>query len=215
MRILPVFVAIFVVLVLGGAALMWFGLRRRGPVAVRAAVPVSGAVQNAAPAGGGVRLPFRWGYVAVPLAVLAVTVGAAVYFYHSLPIRIVFGYGEGGVATRDGGRDLIIAILVVGQVAFAFGSAAVALVVAKIAERVAKGGRAMVAAAQSITSVMSNMVVLPQLILCYLALDILIFNARGVRLPSVLLFTVLVIAVGGAALGVLLVRAIQQARVVK
>jgi hypothetical protein len=211
MRILPVFVAIFVVLILGGAALMWFGLRHRRSVSM----PASLAGQNAASAGGGVRLPFRWGYVAVPLAVLAVTVGAAVFFYRSLPPRIVFGYGEGGVATRDGGRDVIIAILLAGQAAFAFGSAAVALVVAKIAERVAKGGGAMVAAAQSITSVMSNMVVLPQLILCYLTLDILIFNVRGVRLPSVLLFTVLVISVGGAVLGVLLVRAIQQARVVK
>jgi hypothetical protein len=211
MRILPVFVAIFVVLLLGGAALMWFGLRRRRSVAV----PVSFAVQNAAPAMGVVSLPFSWSYVAVPLAVLAVTVGAAIFFYRSLPPRIVFGYGEGGAATRDGARDVIIAILLAGQVAFAFGSAAVALVVAKIAERVAKGGAAIVTAAQSITSVMSNMVVLPQLILCYLTLDILVYNARGMRLPSVLLFTVLVIAVGGAVLGVLLVRAIQQARVVK
>lgn len=211
MRILPVFVAIFVVLLLGGAALMWFGLRRRRSVAV----PVSFAVQHAAPARGVVRLPFSWSYVAVPLVVLAVTVGAVIFFYRSLPPRIVFGYGEGGVATRDGARDVIIAILLAGEVAFAFGSAAVALIVAKIAERVAKGGAAIVAAAQSITSVMSNMVVLPQLILCYLTLDILVFNARGMRLPSVLLFTVLVIAVGGAVLGVLLVRAIQQARVVK
>jgi uncharacterized membrane protein len=211
MRILPVVVAVFVVLVLGGAALMWFGLRRRRIVAV----PTSLTVQTAAPAMGAVRLPFRWSYVAVPLAVLAVTVGAAVFFYRLLPPRIVFGYGEGGVATRDGGRDVIIAILLAGQVVFAFGSAAVALIVAKIAERVAKGGAAIATAAQSITSVMSNMVVLPQLILCYLTLDILVFNARGMRLPSVLLFTVLVIAVGGAVLGVLLVRAIQQARVVK
>jgi uncharacterized membrane protein len=211
MRILPVFLVVVALLVFGGAGLMWFALRQRRTVVGVVPVAASKAVNDPI----GVRLPFRWRYVAVPLAVLCVSAGAAAYFYHSLPTRLMFGYGEDGVGAREAGRDLLIAGLLAAQVVFAFASAAIALVVAKVAERVARGGQAVVRAAESVTSVMSNMVVLPQLILCYLTVDILLFNANETRLPSVLLFTVAVIAIGGAVLGILLLRAIQQARVVK
>jgi len=60
--------------------------------------------------------------------------------------------------------------------------------------------------------VMGNMVALPQLILVFTMLDIFLYNAYQIKLLPVWVFAVIIMALGGAVLGVFFARTIRQAR---
>ena len=190
---------------------MWLALRRRGQ-------PAKVAPQKAqvAPTGPSeIKLPFRWRYVVAPNLVLLVAVAAAVYFFRLLPSRVSYGYGSGGTPPNQVAKGLVLLVLLGPQFILALMSAAVAHVVARVGTRFVRDGSTTSAAVESIGTVMSNMVVLPQLVLCYAMIDLFRYNAYGTHLPPLYLFAVLVMLAGGAALGFLFLRAIQHARAVK
>ena len=190
---------------------MWLALRQKEQTA-RMSPPANELSPPAAPE---VRLPFRWRYVVAPHLVLLVSVLASGYFYRLLPSEIAYGYGSDESPAGYVSRGLLLLVLLAPQFILAFMSAAVAHIVARVGTRFVRDGSAPAAAIESIATVMSNMVVLPQLVLCYAMLDLFTYNAYETRLPPMYIFAVVVMLVGGALLGLFFLRAVQQARAVK
>jgi len=60
--------------------------------------------------------------------------------------------------------------------------------------------------------IMGNLVALPQLILLFAMLDIILYNIYGIRLMPLWAFAVIVMVLGAALLAVFFARAIRQAR---
>jgi hypothetical protein len=152
--------------------------------------------------------------VVAPIVVLLFSVVAAAYFVRLLPSEVAYGYG-GGAGSRQVSRGLLLLVLLAPQFILAFLSAAVAHVVARVGARFVRDGGASAGAVESIAAVMSNMVVLPQLVLCYATIDIFRFNSYGTHLPPLYIFAVVVMLVGGAVLGLFFLRAVQQSRSIK
>ena len=60
--------------------------------------------------------------------------------------------------------------------------------------------------------IMGNMVALPQVVLLFAMLDIFLYNAYQIRLIPIWAFALIVMAGGGAVLGVLLIQALRQSQ---
>lgn len=209
MATIIVLLLVVALLMMGGGGLLWLAVKQRDQAARAAPMPKTGVV-----GGPDVRLPFRWRYVVAPIVVLLVSVVAAVYFVRLLPAEVEYGYGA-GAGSRQVSRGLLLLVLLAPQFILAFLSAAVAHIVARVGTRFVREGGASAGTVESITTVMSNMVVLPQLVLCYAMIDIFRFNSYGTRLPPLYVFAVVVMLVGGAVLGLFFLRAVQQARSTK
>ena len=211
MAIIIVLLFVFALLMIGGGGLLWLAVKQKEQ-ATRVSPQTKPQAPESAP---DVRLPVRWRYVVVPLLVLLVSIVAAACFFRLLPSEMAYGYGSGTDSANYESRGLVLVVLLAPQFILTFLSAAVAHVVARVGTRFVRDGSTPVAAIDSLATVMSNMVVLPQLILCYAMIDLFRYNAYGTRLPPLYLFAVVVMLVGGGVLGVFFLRAIQQARAVK
>jgi ABC-type polysaccharide/polyol phosphate export permease len=60
--------------------------------------------------------------------------------------------------------------------------------------------------------VMGNMVALPQVIILFAMLDVFLYNSYEIKLIPVLAFAIIVLVLGGAALGAVIMRVFLQAR---
>jgi uncharacterized membrane protein len=154
--------------------------------------------------------PFRWRYVLWPLVVLAISVAATAFFYHLLPEPAAWRFAADGSGERFLSRGTLVAILLVPQFVLAGGAAIIALVVSRIGLWMKAGPTP--ASAGGLIILMSNMVALPQIILCFAMLDIFVYNAYQVHLLKLWVFAVLVMVVGSVVLGICFARAMRQAR---
>ncbi len=208
MGTIVVLILVVGLLMLGGGGLLWLAVKQRQGSGITT------SVKGPSAAASDTRLPFRWRYIIGPVAVLVVSVVAAVCFFRLLPARVIYGYGSGS-GGREISRGLLLVVLLAPQFILTFLSAAVAHVVARVGSRFVKDGGTSVGVVESVGTIMSNMVVLPQMVLCYAMIDMFRFNAYGTHLPPLYVFAVIVMLVGGAALGFFFLRALQQARTAK
>ncbi len=211
MAIIIILLFVFALLTMGGGAVLWLAFKQKQSSAKTAPSVKGPSVTVPSSA----RLPFRWRYVVVPVLVLFVSVVAAAYFFGLLPSQIAYHFAADGSADRWVGRGALMMALVAPQFLLAFLGAVVAHIVARVGTRFVQDGSTPAPAIESITTVMSNMVALPQLVLCFAMVDIFAYNAYLVHLPPLYIFAMAVMLVGGSILGLFFLRAIQQARATK
>ena len=216
MIILVIVLFVFSLLILGGGVTFYI-VRRAREASSRPAPPappppvvapprpvVTAPVEAAAPIG------FRWRYILWPLIILAISVVATAFFYNRLPEQVGWRFAADGSADKFADRGALVAILLVPQVVLAFGAGIIALVASRIGTLMKAGPTP--ANAGAVISLMSNMVALPQLVLCFAMLDIFLYNAYQIHLLKLWVFAVLAMLVGGIVLGVFFVRAMRQVR---
>jgi uncharacterized membrane protein len=212
MTIFFVLLFVFVLLTVGGGAVLWLAFKRKQSVTRTAPVVEKGPRIAAVK---GQPLPFRWRYVVMPALVLLVSVAAAAYFYRLLPQQVAYHGAADGSGDQSVDRAALVLALVAPQFLLAFVAAAVAHIVARVGTRFVQDGSARAPAVESVTTVMSNMVVLPQLVLWYAMMEIFVSAAYDVQLPPLFVFAMAVMLGGGSVLGLFLLRAVQQARVTR
>jgi uncharacterized membrane protein len=205
MAILVVILLVFALLVLGGGVALWFVLRQRQ--APRKAAPVA-PERPAATA-----LAFRWSYIMLPLAILLLTVVLAAYFYHLLPPQVGYHFQADGSPDRWLGRGVFLLAMLLPQFFFTLLAAGIAFGVTRLGV-IFRSAQPISSKVSGIISLMSNMVALPQIILGFAMLDIFSYNAYQIHLLPLWVFALLVMLVGGIALGIFFIRAIQQLRAV-
>jgi uncharacterized membrane protein len=205
MAVLVVIISVFALLVLGGGVALWFVFRQKQ--APRTAAPAAKETTAAtAPA-------FRWSYIIMPLAILLLTVISAAYFYRLLPPQVGYHFQADGSADRWLGRGTLLLAMLLPQFLLALLAGGIAFGVTRLGV-IFRSGQPISSKVGGIISLMSNMVALPQIILGFAMLDIFSYNAYQIHLLPLWAFALLVMLVGGIALGIFFIRAMQQLRAV-
>ncbi len=153
----------------------------------------------------GEKISFRWRFIALPAAVLLLSLVLTAYFYRLLPVEAAYHF-EDGAADRWMGRGALIAWLVLPQFFFTLLAWATVGGAAFISNRFQPTNRGWV---ERILLIMGNMVALPQIVLGFAMLDIFSYNAYQIHLIPLWAFAVIVMGAGGVLLGIFFVLAIR------
>jgi hypothetical protein len=156
-------------------------------------------------------LPFRLQYIALPLAMLLISVIVVAFFYRILPTEIAYRFEDGA----PGGwlsRGAIITGTLATQVVLTILAIAIVWVTIRVGARFPVVPTPLV---DRLLIIMGNMVALPQIVLAFAMLNIFSYNAYQIQLISPLVFALLVAALGLIALGVLFAVAIRQVNAVR
>jgi len=205
MAILVVILLVLALLVLGGGLALWLVFRQRQ--APRKVAPTAEETPAAS------ALAFRWSYIILPLAILLISIILAAYFYHLLPTQVGYHFRVDGSPDRWVGRGTLLLAMLLPQFFLALLAGGIAFGVSSLGV-IFQSGQPISSKVGGIISLMSNMVALPQIILGFAMADIFSYNAYQIHLLPLWVFALIVMLVGGVALGIFFIRAIQQLRAV-
>jgi uncharacterized membrane protein len=209
MYIFWIILAILIFLVLSSITITWYFLKKQQQITSTPPAPSSQATGSKEPDSS-----FKWRYVILPLLFVIISVITVLYFYHLLPVRLAYHFTEENLGDKWIARGWFIFIILFSQFLLASSGVGIALAVAKIGRWALKGGMVQVKSLPGIMAVMSNMVVLPQLILYFAMLDIFSYNAYQVHLLSLFVFTIVVMLAGGLLLAFLFFKAIKKTGII-
>jgi len=207
--ILPV-ILVFVLLSLGAGLIIWYAFRKQSKYKQS---PVSIESQTSKEADS--HFNFQWRYITAPLVILIVSIIIVVYYYRFLPDELAYHFTTDGSGDRWLSREWFTVIILLVQFLLASVGAGIALIVAKMGQWSVKAGTLQARALPGVIAVMSNMVVLPQLVLGFTMLETFSYNAYQVHLLSPYTFTLIVLLVGGLVLAFLFFKAIKQFKAIK
>jgi uncharacterized membrane protein len=154
-------------------------------------------------------LPFRWSYAVIPLVVLLLVAGLSAYFYHLLPTEVAVHF-DNGLPDRWLSQPMTLVLALLPQLLLALIGLALAWVLARLVSR-SWPERARTNP-KTIVALMGNMVALAQIVLGFAIADIFVYNAYQIHLPSVWIFALVFMVVGGIIIGVVFARAIRRER---
>lgn len=152
-------------------------------------------------------MPFRWRYIALPLAFLLLSIGLTIYFYPRLPEDLAYHFKD-ALPDRWLNRGAATAWLLVPQFLLTMLGAAVVLGIRKLEKRFQQTSDKRT---ETILLLMGNMVALPQLFLAFAMLAIFSYNSYGIYLMPLWVFAIIVMGLGGIILGILFFLALRQA----
>lgn len=160
--------------------------------------------RKAAPAEG---LTYRWKYIMLPLAVLALSISLAAYFYHLLPAEVAFRFNADGLPENWLSRQAVTGLMLGAQLLLVLLAGAVTLGIVKLGRSLEREDKARVG---RVVLAMGNMVALIQIVLVFVMIDIFSYNIYGNHLMSIWLFGLIVMAVGGIALTLFFIPALRR-----
>ncbi len=153
------------------------------------------------------KIHVRWSYFILPLAILLVSVIITVYFYGKLPAQVVWQLNSAASPTVSRGQIALWAI--VPQVLLALLAFFIALGASRIGD-LFKEASASGIQLDSVLLVMSNVVVIPQLILTFAILRIFSYNSFQTDINFVWWVSLAVILLGIILLSVFFIRALMK-----
>lgn len=146
----------------------------------------------------------------LPLIFLLLSVILVAVFYNRLPFQVAYHFQSDGSADRWFVRNWVVLWALLPQFLLTLGAIVVTWVISIMAARFLEPESALVKP-QRIMLIMGNMVAIPQLILDFAMLDIFSYNLFQTHLrPSVLVFALVVMVVGGIILGAFFVQTMRQ-----
>ena len=194
--IIPILILIVILLLgLGGGAALWFILKHRQPTKEITTAET---------------LPFRWSYIALPLAILSLAIILTAYFYHQLPTEVAYHFKLDGSPDRWLSREMVTIWLLVPQLLLTLVAAAITWGITKLGMLFGQAEGAWIKP-ERILSLMGNMIALPQIILCFAMLDIFSYNSYQMHIMPLWVFALIIMGLGGIILGIFFVLAIRRA----
>lgn len=158
----------------------------------------------------GTSLTFHWRYIALPLVVFLLSIVIVAFFYSRLPVEVAYLFQSDGSPEKWLSRNSIVILTLIPQLIFALLAGAIALGMSMLSKRFTQPGSTGLRP-ERIISPMSNMVVMPQLVLCFAMLDILSYNSFQIHLLPLWIFALIVVVLGSIIIGVFFIKAIRQA----
>ena len=138
---------------------------------------------------------------------LCLTAALAAAFYTRMPEQVAYHFRDSS-PDRWLGRGVFIAWMVLPQLLFL----ALAFMLVRVVLLTTRYWTAENTLLKSILPVMGNMVALPQLILTFALLQIFLYNAYDIKLIPLWVFALIIMVLGGLALGVFFVQTFRKAR---
>jgi len=194
--ITPILILIVILLIgLGCGIALWFALRYRQPTKEITTAET---------------LPFRWGYIILPLAVLSLSIILTAYFYHQLSTEVAYHFKLDGSPDRWLSREMITLWLLAPQLLLTLVAGGITWGITKLGI-LSKQPESAWIKPERILSLMGNMVALPQIILCFAMLDIFSYNAYQIHIMPLWVLAVIIMGLGGIILGIFFILAIRRA----
>jgi len=148
---------------------------------------------------------FRWRYIILPLAILALAMGLVAFFYRLLPAEVAYLFRLDGAPAKWLGREMLIVGMLVPQLLLTLLAAALTWGIGRLNALFRQQENALVKP-ESVLFVMGNMIALPQLVLCFAMLDIFSYNAYEIHLIPLWTFALIVMGLGAIALGLFFIQ---------
>jgi hypothetical protein len=204
MVILLVLIVVTFIFILGGG-LVLLQLFARNP-AVSQTKP--GEAQNSTGKPEN-KVGFHWSYIVLPLLILLASVGISIYFYGKLPGEVVYRFNSDNSPAAIVNRGGIIMWAILPQLLLTIFTIIIAYGTTKISRLFDQAATAGIKL-DTILLVMSNMVVIPQLVLFFTMLNIFSYNSSQTRIGFTWWMGLIVIVMGLVFLGIFFVRAIRK-----
>ena len=155
------------------------------------------------------KVGFHWSYIALPLLILLASIGLSIYFYSKLPGEAIYRFNSDGSAAAIVSRNGIIMWAILPQLLLTIFTVIIAWGTTKISRLFDQAATAGIKL-DTILLVMSNMVVIPQLVLFFTMLNIFSYNSSQTRIGFTWWMGLIVIVMGLVFLGIFFVRAIRK-----
>lgn len=204
-------VAVFIVGLLCGAFIIWLNARLRkrqqgAPPQTDATPQSDTAIPQDAPV-------FRLRFVIVPIVLAALCFVAAVAFYSSLQSPIAYRFNADGEARNSMNAAGFVIIMAAMQIIGALIAWGTATIIIRMGHGAFKTSAPQFKLDGLIT-IMSNMILLPQIIVAYLMLDSFIYNVWQRHFIPATYFTIAAIIIGSAIIFVAFILLLSRARAV-
>jgi hypothetical protein len=151
---------------------------------------------------------FRWGYVALPLMVLFIAIIIVAVFYGRLPGDTAYRFSGGEVVSWVG-RGAFLAWGLGLQLVFVLLALALTLLITTAARRIQISETAL---NRMVFRLIGNIIALPQIIIAYAMLDIILYNIYAKTLVPLWAFAIIVMFTGGVVLAIMFTRLFMQSR---
>jgi uncharacterized membrane protein len=151
---------------------------------------------------------FRWGYVALPIALFVISILLAVVFYPRLFAEAAYRFNFDGSPRNFAGRQTIIFVTLIGQ--FILTLMACAIVWGATALSGSAGQTDSARSTQRLVMVMGNMVAVPQLVIGFVMADIFGYNVYARHLLPLWAFALAVMLLAGVVLVIFFVKTIRR-----
>ena len=204
MVILLVIIAITFIFILGGGLVLLQLFAQKQPVAQTK----QGQPQNPSDKPEN-KIGFRWGYIALPLLILLISIGISIYFYGQLPDPVNYRLSTDNLPSSLISRNGIIMWAILPQFLLTLFTFIIAYGTTRISHLFEQAATAGVKL-DTILLVMSNMVVIPQLVLLFTMLNIFRYNSSQTSIGFTWWVALAIIIVGLVFLGIFFVRTIRK-----
>lgn len=149
----------------------------------------------------------RWKYVALPVAILFLSVVLTAYFYRLLPAEVAYRFGLDGSPNSWLSRQTVTLLMLTPQFFLTLAAAAFVWGMTKLSRSSGQMGKI---GQSKVILLMGNMVALPQIVIGFVMLDIFSYNVYEVHPMPAWVFALIVMAVGGIILAIFFIRAIRR-----
>ena len=149
------------------------------------------------------RLPFRWSYILLPLAILLLSLILAAYFYHLLPTEVAYHFKLDGTPDRWLSRPMSMVWALVPQLLLTLLAGGIIWGITRMGI-LSRQAESTWVKPERILSLMGNIVALPQFIVCFAMLDIFSYNSYQTHIMPMWLFLLIILGLATIGLGLFL-----------
>jgi TRAP-type C4-dicarboxylate transport system permease small subunit len=204
MVILLVIIVVTFIVILGGGLVLLQLFSQNQPVAQIK----SGAPQNPLDKPEN-KIGFRWSYIVLPLVILLISIGISIYFYAKLPDPLNYRLSADNSPASMISRNGIMLWAILPQFLLTLFTFIIAYGTTRISHLFAQAATAGVKL-DTILLIMSNMVVIPQLVLLFTMLNIFRYDSSQTSIDLIWWVSLAIIIVGLVFLGIFFVRTIRK-----
>ena len=144
----------------------------------------------------------------LPVVILLLSIIFAAFFYRLLPVEVAYRFQSDGSPDEWVSRGAIILWTLLPQFILTLLAGLITLGITKLSGRF-KQSESIGIKPEKVLLLMGNMIVMPQVIICFAMVDIFSYNSYQIHLMPLWLFALIVIAVGSIILGIFFLQAIR------
>ncbi len=202
MTLLLVLIGVFLLLIFGSLLFAMLVFSRARTPTPPEATKQTPAVES---------LSFRWKCVALPIAVLLLTIVMVAWFYGRLPAEVAYRFTDDGTPDAWATRGMLLVWALLPQVLLTLLAAGMTWGVARIGRAVGSIDDPGITL-HSLRLVMGNMIALPQLVLGFAMLNTFSYNAYQSQFVPLWLVAIIIMVLAAVSLGIFFTRGIRGVR---
>ncbi len=162
----------------------------------------------ASPGNGQPTVAFSWKHIALPVALLVLSIVLAGVFYPRLTAEVAYRFDFDGSPRNLASRQAVVLVTLLGQLILALIACAIVWGAARLSNSSGQAGGAR--SAKMLVLVMGNMVAIPQLVIGFVMADIFGYNVYGRHLLPLWAFALAVMLLAGIVLVVFFTKTIRR-----